>query len=283
MIKYSFSGHETFYCKSLWLKKGYDFLKNGNSFNDKDAVIKLGIGKNMVSSMRFWMKACGLTITDKLTPLADFLFDSAVGIDPFLEDIDTLWILHYNLIENQIASLYYLLFVKYQSEKKEFDRDMLKHFIKRQCYISEQKNVYNDNTLKKDLEVLLKNYISPTNANVLDDLSALFLPLNMLRRKDNAEVYDAKETFSFVQHGEKDINPLVVLYAFIEIKGEGDTLSFDMLQEIACIFGMSYSSIVEIIRKLERMYPQLIHYSDNSGVRNVQFLGNVDKFAILRK
>ncbi len=26
MVKYSFSGHESFACKSLWLKKGYDFV-----------------------------------------------------------------------------------------------------------------------------------------------------------------------------------------------------------------------------------------------------------------
>ena len=25
-IKYCFSGHESFPCKSLWLKKGYDFV-----------------------------------------------------------------------------------------------------------------------------------------------------------------------------------------------------------------------------------------------------------------
>jgi hypothetical protein len=25
-IRHSFSGHESFYCKSLWLKKGYDFV-----------------------------------------------------------------------------------------------------------------------------------------------------------------------------------------------------------------------------------------------------------------
>ena len=50
--KYTFSGHETFACKSLWLKKGYDFVKDGHSFNDEDAVVALGVGKNMVSSIR---------------------------------------------------------------------------------------------------------------------------------------------------------------------------------------------------------------------------------------
>ncbi|RLD34691.1 MAG: hypothetical protein DRJ02_02275 [Bacteroidetes bacterium] len=52
-----FSGHETFICKQLWLKKGYDFLQKGYNFNDPDAVVKLGVGKNMVSSIRFWLKA----------------------------------------------------------------------------------------------------------------------------------------------------------------------------------------------------------------------------------
>ena len=53
--KYVFSGHESFSCKQLWLKKGYDFLVNGNNFNAPDSVVKLGVGKNMVSSIRYWL------------------------------------------------------------------------------------------------------------------------------------------------------------------------------------------------------------------------------------
>ncbi len=51
--KYIFSGHESFPCKSLWLKKGYDFVVQENDFNSQDAVIKLGVGKNMVASIRY--------------------------------------------------------------------------------------------------------------------------------------------------------------------------------------------------------------------------------------
>jgi hypothetical protein len=56
-IKYVFSGHDSFQCRKLWLKKGYDFLQQGKNFNDEDAVVQLGVGKNMVSSIRFWLKA----------------------------------------------------------------------------------------------------------------------------------------------------------------------------------------------------------------------------------
>ena len=64
-ITYKFSGHESFPCKSLWLKKGYDFVVGGNDFNSPDAVITLGVGKNMVMSIRFWLRVLVLQRTTK--------------------------------------------------------------------------------------------------------------------------------------------------------------------------------------------------------------------------
>ena len=31
-MRYCFSGHESFPCKSMWLKKGYDYLVDRNRF-----------------------------------------------------------------------------------------------------------------------------------------------------------------------------------------------------------------------------------------------------------
>ena len=53
--KYTFSGHESFPCKTLWLKKGYNFVVQGRDFNAPEAVIHLGVGKNMVASIRYWL------------------------------------------------------------------------------------------------------------------------------------------------------------------------------------------------------------------------------------
>lgn len=50
-MRYCFSGHESFPCKSMWLKKGYDYLVDYNKFTDLGAVVKLGVGKNMVQSI----------------------------------------------------------------------------------------------------------------------------------------------------------------------------------------------------------------------------------------
>lgn len=44
-MRYCFSGHESFPCKSMWQKKGYDYLVEHNKFTDLGAVVKLGVGK----------------------------------------------------------------------------------------------------------------------------------------------------------------------------------------------------------------------------------------------
>lgn len=96
--RYSFSGYESFHCRLLWLKKGYNFLNNGHAFNSPDAVVHLGVGKNMVSAIRFWLKVFGLTENDVVTKLAHLVFTDDGGFGRFLEDINTLWPLHYNAI-----------------------------------------------------------------------------------------------------------------------------------------------------------------------------------------
>ena len=97
-IKYTFSGHESFPCKSLWLKKGYDFVNHERNFNAPDAVIDLGVGKNMVSSIRFWLKSFGLYDGEHLSELADYLFDEVAGRDKYMEDLATLWLLHFTIV-----------------------------------------------------------------------------------------------------------------------------------------------------------------------------------------
>lgn len=274
--RYCFSGHETFYCKSLWLKKGYDFRCEGNTFAQDDAVVKLGVGKNMVSSIRFWLKTFGLTVEDNPTDIANIVLHN--DGDPFLEDNNTLWLLHYLLVSNKISSVYNLLFVEYQREKKEFDRELLQNFIKRRCNVPEQKNVYNENTVKKDIGVLLHNYLAPKSLSSAEDFTGIMISLNLLRRLDNGETYVFNETAG------NTIDNLIVLFAILDTAGDETTISLDKIQELALTFGMSLTTFINVVRKIEAEYPKQIHYSETSGVRNIQFTGaKIDKYKILRR
>lgn len=60
-IKYTFSGHDSFQCRQFWLKKGYDFVSDSRNFNNDNAVVELGVGKNMVAAIRHWLRAFSIT------------------------------------------------------------------------------------------------------------------------------------------------------------------------------------------------------------------------------
>ena len=274
--RYCFSGHETFYCKSLWLKKGYDFLCERNNFNQDDAVVRLGVGKNMVASIRFWLKAFGLTVEDNPTDIANIVLHN--DGDPFLEDTNTLWLLHYLLVSNKISSLYNLLFVEYQREKKELDRELLQNFVKRRCNVPEQKNVYNENTVKKDIGVLLHNYLAPKSLSSVEDFTGIMIGLNLLRRLDNGETYVFNEITG------NAIDNRIILFAILDTAEDDTTISFHEIQDLALTFGMSLTTFIDVVRKIEAKYPKQIHYSETSGVRNIQFTGaKLDKYKIIRQ
>lgn len=273
-MRYSFSGHESFQCKSLWLKKGYDFLRAGGKFSDTNSVVRLGVGKNMVASIRFWLRAFRLTTADEPTSLAQYLFDDEDGRDKFTEDLNTLWILHYLLVKSNIASIYNLLFLEYQREKKEFSKIEVQAFIKRKCSVPEQKNVYNENTVKKDIGVLLKSYIAPTDLKTIEDFSSLLLDLNLIIRRGN-------DSFVFRQVNNTEISGEVLLYAMIDYSNEDKTLSLDKLQDLALIFCMSLPNLVEAIKRIESKYSRSIVFTDNSGVKNVQLLAELEPSIIL--
>lgn len=275
-MRYSFSGHESFHCKSLWLKKGYDFICNNKHFTDSDSVVELGVGKNMVSAIRYWMKAFSLTKEDTLTDFAEYIFNTNTGRDPFCEDLATLWILHYNLVASQIASIYPLTFVDFQRERKEFDKTQLQTFIKRKCNHPEQKNVYNENTVAKDISVFLQNYVEPNDLKHLEKYSALLINLGLIRETE-------KGIYRFQEISPNRVPDVVVLYALCNIKGEDTLLSFDKLQELSLIFGIPIAAFLEKVRSVAERYPEHITYSDNSGIRNVYFKENFYSIDLLDK
>ncbi len=248
---------------------------NGDvNFASPDAVATLGVGKNMVASIRFWSRAFGLSMNDSPTPFADSLFDSENGYDPFLEDEGSLWLLHYYLLTKQVASLYHLTFLDFQREKREFDRGQLLTFIRRKCNVPEQKNVYNENTVRKDIGVLLHNYVTPTELRSNEDFSAIFLDLGLINSL-------GAERYSFNETDPSHIHPDILLYALLDYKGEDNTISLDGMQEIALIFGLSLTSFIELIREIVTRYPDDITYTDNSGVKNLQFIHDIDASTVL--
>lgn len=274
--RYIFSGHESFPCKTLWLKKGYDFIDGKNNFNAADSVVKLGVGKNMVASIRYWLKTFGLVKEGSLTEVARFVFADNSGMDPYIEDLGTIWLLHYLLISSREATLYNLLFTRFQRERRVFERQHVISFVKRYMAEKGKLKTYNENTVKKDVAVLLQNYVQPMKAQAMEDYSTLLIDLDLIMTTDGKQ-------YMFNQEGKRQLPPDILMYAILEEKKSDKSVDYDTLQNIGLMFCLNDMELIAALSLLQERYPDVIRYSDTAGLRQVQFLKKVESMDVLRQ
>jgi hypothetical protein len=280
--KFTFSGHESFPCKTLWLKKGYDFITNGGDFNADEAVVRLGVGKNMVSSIRYWIKAFGFN-NERTNWIAEYIFDTVDGKDPFVEDIGTLWLLHFLLIYTEEASLYNLFFVDFQKERREFDRSQVVSFVKRKMAETGKDTLFNENTVKKDVGVLLLNYCLPKNPQSNEDFSTLLMDLDLLRQMEKRwSDVEGRDRYVFNIEGKRQVVPEIFLFAILMMKDESDkSISYDIMQELGLIFCMNDLEVIGMLKLLSEKYSDSLAYSDVAGIRQLQFINKIEAKQIL--
>ena len=276
--RYTFSGHESFPCKTLWLKKGYDFVVQGRDFNRPEAVVYLGVGKNMVASIRYWLRVFGICEGDQPTWLGNYLFDDANGKDKYIEDLATLWLLHFHLVFNQFATLYHTVFCGYQKGHTQFDRDQIATYVKLEMIEADKQSTYNENTVRKDIAVLMQNYALPRKAQSNEDFSSMLIDLDLIRQTAEGKGY------YFNIEGKRKVEKEIFLYALLMLKErEGDnTLSYDTIQdEIGLTFCMQDIETIEMLKLLSKDYSQYVSYNDNAGIRIVQFTNDLNKERVL--
>ncbi len=124
-----FRAHETFYIRKNWLSKGLKYVDGRPAlFSSKteNPMDILGIGSNMVKSLRYWLVATGLTAEchskdrrgQYLTPFGELV----KKYDPYTEELGTLWMLHYHLVKQPDVATSWFFFFNHFS-LSEFTKD----------------------------------------------------------------------------------------------------------------------------------------------------------------
>lgn len=158
-----FSGHETFPIRQLWLYKAYNYAlrhskeEKGASFGGDHAMIELGVGKNMVSSIRFWAEAtCFLTNKNgglEPSPLGKLVFGE---LDPASENPNTPWLVHWQLASQPHRStVFWFLFNQLNSQY--ISRDDIQEGLIALAEKSGKK--VSSQTIRRDVEVCLRSYV----------------------------------------------------------------------------------------------------------------------------
>jgi len=193
------SRHETFTPRYGWLKKGYEAAKkDGKVFSAPDAIERIGVGKNMVRSIRSWCLAFHLLEPPKNTSskgqqgilqptdLASNLLKDD-GWDPFLEDLGSLWLLHWQLFVPPFEAVAWPLAFNHCT-LQSFDHKQLTKVL-----ISASKN-YNklsnlsEGSFEKDASCLIRMY-TDTREDASAGIESPFAQLDIIRPASDQNAY----------------------------------------------------------------------------------------------
>ncbi|MCY3630716.1 MAG: DUF4007 family protein [Bacteroidota bacterium] len=165
---YSFSGHETFPLRLNWLKKAVNAVNNKDTiFHSDEAIVEFGVGKNMVRSIRHWALSTEVIERDadtkkqnslRVSEFGEYLLGDQ-GVDPYCEDVATLWLLHWLLCRSpRRSTLWHFIFGHWRGGALELRN--LRPILKR--WIDEREgNVPSDATLRRDFQCFRNTYITP--------------------------------------------------------------------------------------------------------------------------
>lgn len=295
--KLQFSGHETFPLRYGWLKKVYDAVstceaKGENTkivFSADDAIARFGVGKNMVVSMRYWALATGMLEEVRAhlgpyatTELSNLLLEDD-GWDPWLEDPNSLWLLHWHLAStpDRTSTWYWVL---NHCPHASFDRELIVDHLSRLCADREMKKVA-PATLKRDVECFVRTYAEKAgNVSKEDTLECPLTELSLLRS------IGRKEGYQLARGPKSTLGAAVFAYATTQFwqrsHPNANTLSLDALfhdpGSPGRVFLLDEESVVDHAIELESATEGMIAWSETAGLRQLICRIQVDEIEPLR-
>jgi len=185
-----FSGHQTFPLRYGWLEKGYEFVSNKHSLNDDSAIVVLGVGKNMVSSIKYWCEVANIIQGEETTSFGTALLNENNGYDPYLEDLATWWLLHWQIVANLQYMTSATVLFSYLS-KPEFSKHDLSEAVLNLA--EDGKKTPSDNIIMRDVECYLRSYCGvkrfDKKTNALDAFACPLQELNLVQPVYEGEMF----------------------------------------------------------------------------------------------
>ncbi len=222
-MNFKFSGHETFSFRYAWLPKAFRAIKDRPTvFADEDeAMVSLGVGKNMARSIKFWVQAAGIAKYSagqfEITDFGQILLSE---LDPFLEDRRTLWLIHWKLATNVQEPLFAWDFLLNKWSNPELSRtEILREFEHEAVRLNRRLSPV---TIAQHFDTFLHTYV-PTRGKkgivVEDNLDSPLSELELIQRIGEREIGDGgrrEPVYAFRREAKPDILPDLFIYCLTD-------------------------------------------------------------------
>ncbi|TVQ60190.1 MAG: DUF4007 family protein [Phycisphaerales bacterium] len=279
-----FSGHESFPLRFAWLAKAVRACSetaHQDVFVRDDAVVTLGVGKNMVRSMRHWALRSGMIQPAddskrggryEPSPLGQYLFGFD-GVDPYLEDPATTWLVHWGLCSdaNESPTTWFYLFNLLREQS--FTVPEAVECLLRFAEPASGKRA-NRNTVERDMHCFVRTYSRYEPDRKISREETFDSPLSELNLIRQAHESDR----ILIERSERPtLPPAVFAYALLEYWRRQDTAAHTLsFEQIAYgpggpgqVFKLSENSVVDLLDAIPATTGGAVSFDSTSGLRQV--------------
>jgi len=275
--KAAFGRHETFALRYAWLSKGFQtFQRNPDIFASDEATVQLGVGKNMVNAIRYWLRAAQMIETAddglKTTALGRFIF-AEHGCDPYLEDEATLWLIHWLLATNsELATAWYWFFNCFHKTEFTHDEVATAHA---KFVLDNLSGKHSERTVRNEINIILRMYCQgarKTKLELEDRLDAPLSALKLVTTTAHTSYYQSKA-------GQQESLPIDIIgYAVNEIFNQRQQAVLPISElmygikngvAIGSLFRLTESALLAKLERLVAKYPKIFNINETAGINQI--------------
>lgn len=264
-------------------------------------MVDLGVGRNMVRSMRFWAQAAGIAFSVpgdgyRLTELAVSVLGDH-GSDPFLEDIRTLWLLHWNLSTAVEAPLFAWDFFLNRWQEPEFTPSTALAALRKEVDRLTDRPP-SASTLEQHFETFLHTYV-PTRGRKgevqEDNLDCPLVELELIQKvgeRESDQPHGRREAiYAFRREEKPEITPGLFLFCLNDFwckrHASEDTMN---LRHVAYghgspgqIFELPEEDVQTRLEALKEQTGEYFTYSESANLQQLRRRGEGDPTRLLQE
>ncbi len=273
---------------------------NPTLFTDEDdAMVRLGVGKNMVRAIRFWAGASEVIISAPKQGMAVSEFGNAVfgpsGHDEFLEDIKMLWLIHWKLSASVAEPLFAWHYLFNLWHRPDFTRsEVLAAFTEEAGRLGKKLSAV---TLEHHFTTFLHTYV-PTRGQkgevMEDNLDCPLVELNMIQNVGDRPTADSnrrESIYAFRVEEKPDISSELFIYCLDDFWNKRHCQERTLgLRDIAVgegspgqVFKLPEQDIRERLESIEKDSVGKLVYQESAAFQQVIRADRSDSLQLLKR
>ena len=257
-----FRAHETFFIRKGWLSKGMKNIQNRPDVfvsKKENPMDVLGIGSNMVKSLRYWLQTVGLTTEphtgrriQNFTELGHIIYNH----DRYIEELGTLFLLQYKLASNKDdATAWYYFFNEFnmaEFTKEDFVASLQNYVLMNGDNVSVAMRSLND-----DFTCIINTYLprhrsNTSKSNPENNIDSPFGDLGLIDILNKV-----KKTYKKSIPAITSINPWVAFAVIQDQANNRKEIGLNELLTAPCnigkVFNLDAISMLDLLRRIEKL------------------------------